>query len=104
MSCVCSSDLDIKIKMYPTHAAGKPVAMIPNCAATRHAHFVMEIGRASCRERVKISVVAVLPSLYVMRVLFRSRHQDQDVSDPRRRQTGGHDSQLCGHPPRAFCD
>jgi fumarate hydratase class I len=33
--------LDIKIKMYPTHAAGKPVAMIPNCAATRHAHFVM---------------------------------------------------------------
>ena len=34
--------LDIKIKMYPTHAAGKPVAMIPNCAATRHAHVVMD--------------------------------------------------------------
>ena len=34
--------LDIKINMYPTHAAGKPVAMIPNCAATRHAHFVMD--------------------------------------------------------------
>ena len=34
--------LDIKIKMYPTHAAGKPVAMIPNCAATRHAHFVLD--------------------------------------------------------------
>jgi fumarate hydratase class I len=34
--------LDIKIKMYPTHAAGKPVAMIPNCAATRHAHFTMD--------------------------------------------------------------
>jgi fumarate hydratase class I len=33
--------LDIKIKMYPTHAASKPVAMIPNCAATRHAHFVL---------------------------------------------------------------
>ncbi len=33
--------LDIKINMYPTHAAGKPVAMIPNCAATRHAHVVM---------------------------------------------------------------
>jgi fumarate hydratase, class I len=33
--------LDVKIKMYPTHAAGKPIAMIPNCAATRHAHFVM---------------------------------------------------------------
>jgi fumarate hydratase class I len=34
--------LDIKIAMAPTHAAGKPVAMIPNCAATRHAHFVLD--------------------------------------------------------------
>jgi fumarate hydratase class I len=34
--------LDVKIKTYPTHAAGKPVALIPNCAATRHAHFVMD--------------------------------------------------------------
>jgi fumarate hydratase class I len=34
--------LDVKIKMYATHAAGKPVAMIPNCAATRHAHFVLD--------------------------------------------------------------
>ena len=34
--------LDIKIRMYPTHAASKPVAMIPNCAATRHAHFVLD--------------------------------------------------------------
>jgi len=34
--------LDIKIKLYPTHAASKPVAMIPNCAATRHAHFVLD--------------------------------------------------------------
>jgi len=34
--------LDVKIKMYPTHAASKPVAMIPNCAATSHAHFVMK--------------------------------------------------------------
>jgi fumarate hydratase, class I len=33
--------LDVKINMYPTHAASKPVAMIPNCAATRHAHFVL---------------------------------------------------------------
>jgi fumarate hydratase, class I len=33
--------LDVKIKMYPTHAASKPIAMIPNCAATRHAHLVM---------------------------------------------------------------
>jgi fumarate hydratase class I len=34
--------LDVKIRMFPAHAAGKPVAMIPNCAATRHAHFVMD--------------------------------------------------------------
>ena len=33
--------LDVKINDYPTHAANKPVAMIPNCAATRHAHFVL---------------------------------------------------------------
>ena len=34
--------LDVKIAMAPTHAAGKPVAMIPNCAATRHAHLVLD--------------------------------------------------------------
>lgn len=34
--------LDVKIKDYPTHAASKPVALIPNCAATRHAHFVLD--------------------------------------------------------------
>jgi fumarate hydratase class I len=34
--------LDVKIRTFATHAAGKPIAMIPNCAATRHAHFVMD--------------------------------------------------------------
>jgi len=34
--------LDVKIKDYPTHAAGLPVAMIPNCAATRHIHFSLD--------------------------------------------------------------
>ncbi len=34
--------LDIKIKDYPTHAANKPVAIIPNCAATRHTYFVLD--------------------------------------------------------------
>ena len=34
--------LDIKILDYPTHAASKPIAMIPNCAATRHAHFYLD--------------------------------------------------------------
>ena len=34
--------LDVKIKDYPTHAASLPVAIIPNCAATRHAHFILD--------------------------------------------------------------
>ncbi|MCL2831446.1 MAG: fumarate hydratase [Betaproteobacteria bacterium] len=34
--------LDVKIRDYPTHAASLPVAMIPNCAATRHVHFHLD--------------------------------------------------------------
>jgi fumarate hydratase class I len=34
--------LDVKIRDYPTHAASKPVALIPNCAATRHIHFTLD--------------------------------------------------------------
>jgi len=34
--------LDVKILDYPTHAASLPVAIIPNCAATRHAHFTLD--------------------------------------------------------------
>lgn len=34
--------LDVKIHTFPTHAASLPIAMIPNCAATRHAHFVLD--------------------------------------------------------------
>jgi fumarate hydratase class I len=37
-----STVLDVKIRDYPTHATSKPIAMIPNCAATRHAHFVLD--------------------------------------------------------------
>ncbi|WP_439533495.1 fumarate hydratase [Polymorphobacter sp.] len=36
-----STILDVKILTAPTHAASKPIAMIPNCAATRHAHFTL---------------------------------------------------------------
>ncbi len=43
-----STVLDVKIYDFPTHAASKPIAMIPNCAATRHAHFVLDgTGAAS---------------------------------------------------------
>jgi len=38
LTCV----LDVKVLDYPTHAASKPVAMIPNCAATRHVHFHLD--------------------------------------------------------------
>ncbi|MFN8723884.1 MAG: fumarate hydratase [Rhodospirillales bacterium] len=34
--------LDVKVRTCPTHAASMPVALIPNCAATRHAHFVLD--------------------------------------------------------------
>jgi fumarate hydratase, class I len=37
-----STVLDVKIHTYPAHAANRPIAMIPNCAATRHAHFVLD--------------------------------------------------------------
>src|SRR5471032_851609 len=37
-----STVLDVKVVDYPTHAASKPVALHPNCAATRHAHFVLD--------------------------------------------------------------
>ncbi len=34
--------LDVKVKDHPTHAANKPVAVIPNCTATRHVHFTLD--------------------------------------------------------------
>jgi len=37
-----STVLDVKVTDYPTHAASKPIALLPNCAATRHAHFTLD--------------------------------------------------------------
>ena len=34
--------MDVKVKDYPSHAANKAIAMIPNCAATRHTHFTLD--------------------------------------------------------------
>src|SRR5690606_36258292 len=34
--------LDVKVKDYPTHAANQAIAVIPNCAATRHTHFTLD--------------------------------------------------------------
>jgi fumarate hydratase, class I len=47
--------LDVKINMFATHAASKPVAMIPNCAATRHAHFVLDGSGAALLEPPSLS-------------------------------------------------
>jgi fumarate hydratase class I len=50
-----STVLDVKILTYPTHAANQPVAMIPNCAATRHAHFVLDGSGPAEFEAPKLS-------------------------------------------------
>ena len=47
--------LDVKISEYPTHAASKPVALIPNCAATRHIHFTLDGSSAAELPVPKIS-------------------------------------------------
>lgn len=47
--------LDVKIMDWPCHAAGKPVAMIPNCAATRHAHFTLDGSGPSYLETPDLS-------------------------------------------------
>ena len=70
--------LDVKIAMQATHAAGKPVAMIPNCAATRHAHFVLDgsgpayLERAQLVELARRAVGARLQAAHPR----RSRHAD----------------------------
>src|SRR3954453_8094513 len=50
-----STVLDVKIRTYPTHAASKPVAMIPNCAATRHVHFTLDGTGPAVLEPPKLS-------------------------------------------------
>ncbi len=47
--------LDIKVKSCPTHAASKPVVMIPNCAATRHIHFTLDGSGEANLETPKLS-------------------------------------------------
>ncbi|HEX5535840.1 MAG TPA: FumA C-terminus/TtdB family hydratase beta subunit, partial [Sphingobium sp.] len=50
-----STILDVKIMDWPTHAASKPIAMIPNCAATRHAHFTLNGSGPVYLEAPKLS-------------------------------------------------
>src|SRR5687768_17146291 len=50
-----STVLDVKIHTYPVHAANRPIAMIPNCAATRHAHFKLDGSGPAEFEEPKLS-------------------------------------------------
>jgi fumarate hydratase class I len=63
--------LDVKIRDYPTHAASLPVAMIPNCAATRHAHFHLDGSGPAILEPPSLDTwpqVAWAPDTQVKRV------------------------------------
>ena len=58
--------LDVKIHDYPTHAASQPVAMIPNCAATRHVHLPLTV-------QVSLNCLTwILISIRIWRWMFRN--------------------------------
>ena len=78
-----STVLDIKIKTYPVHAANRPVAMIPNCAATRHAHFVLDGSGPAEFEEPKLSdwpKVTWAPDASSKRVNLDTLTRDEVVS------------------------
>ena len=81
--------LDIKILDYPTHAVSLPVAMIPNCAATRHAHFTLDGSGPAELVPPKLDDwpdVSWTPSLEARRVdldsLTREQIQEWKAGDP----------------------
>jgi fumarate hydratase class I len=78
-----STVLDVKIKTYPTHAANQPVAMIPNCAATRHAHFVLDGSGPAQFEPPKLTdwpAVTWTPDAQSRKVDLNHLTRDQVVS------------------------
>ena len=78
-----STVLDIKIKTYPVHAANRPVAMIPNCAATRHAHFVLDGSGPAEFEAPKLSdwpAVTWQPASNSKKILLDSLTREQVAS------------------------
>lgn len=75
--------LDVKIKDYPTHAASLPVAMIPNCAATRHVHFVLDGSGPAQLEAPSLEdwpAVTWTPSAQARRVDLNSVTREEVVS------------------------
>jgi len=71
--------LDVKIKDYPTHAASQPVAMIPNCAATRHLHFSVDDTGVAELPEVDMSIYPDLEMDY-------SQYKQVDLSTLTRKQ------------------
>ncbi|HCX12662.1 MAG TPA: fumarate hydratase [Gammaproteobacteria bacterium] len=79
--------LDVKIKDYPTHAASQPVAMIPNCAATRHLHFSIDGSGVAELPDVDMSVYPDLEMDYSkykkvdLNILTREQMSDWNIGD-----------------------
>ena len=73
--------LDVKIKDYPTHAASQPIAMIPNCAATRHLHFSIDDSGVAELPDVDMSVYPDLEMDY-------SKYKKVDLNTLTRSQMG----------------
>ena len=79
--------LDVKIHDYPTHAASQPVAMIPNCAATRHVHFTLDGSGVAELPEVDINLYPDLEmdvSQYTkvdLDSLTREQMQDWNIGD-----------------------
>jgi len=73
--------LDVKIKDHPTHAASQPVAMIPNCAATRHLHFSIDGSGVAELPDVDMSVYPDLEMDY-------SKYKKVDLNTLTRSQMG----------------
>jgi len=71
--------LDVKIATFPTHAASKPVAMIPNCAATRHAHVVLDGSGPAFMEPPSLDL---WPTVSWVPETQRSRRVDLDTLTP----------------------
>jgi fumarate hydratase class I len=74
-----STVLDVKILQYPTHAAGKPVALIPNCAATRHLHFSLD---GSGPARLPLPDLADWPDVHWQPDAAHSQRVDLDTLTP----------------------
>ena len=75
--------LDVKIKDCPTHAASLPVAMIPNCAATRHVHFILDGSGPAQLEAPSLEdwpAVTWTPSAQARRVDLNSVTREDVVS------------------------